>query len=102
MEDKKTKHFTIDTIGYNLKLDLYTEPNKGGNLSRFGFKGFKGGKIQLVGTHNISVKTYTNLNNAIKAGIKLSKLFENCEISICGVDYRGFTTKCVKLEDITN
>lgn len=102
MENKKTKHFTIDTIGYKLMLDLYTEPNKGGNLSRFGFKGFKNGKILLVGTHNISVKTYINLNNAIKAGIKLSKHFENCEIIIRGIDVRGFTTKCVKLEDITN
>lgn len=100
MENKKAEHFTIDTIGYKLMLDLYTEPNKGGNLSRFGFKGFKNGRVLLVGTHNISVKTYINLNNAIKAGIKLSKLFENCEITICGVDYRGFTTECVYLSDI--
>ena len=102
MENEKTKHFTIDTIGYKLMLDLHNEPTRSGDFSRFGFKGFKSGKILLVGTHNISVKTYINLNSAIKAGIKISKLFNNCEITICGVDYRGFTTKCVKLEDITN
>lgn len=100
MENKKIKHFTIDTIGYKLMIDLYTEQNKGGNLSRFGFKGFKSGKILLVGTHNISVKTYTNLNNAIKAGIKICEYFKNCEITICGVDVRGFTTECVYLSEI--
>lgn len=102
MENKKTKHFTIDTMGYQVVINLYSEPNKGGNMSKYALKDFRGDKVHLIGVNNISAKKYIHLNNAIKAGIKLFNLFNNCEIIIRGIDVRGFTTKCVKLEDITN
>jgi hypothetical protein len=100
MEDKKTKYFTIDTMGYQVVINLYSEPNNGGNMSKYALKGFRGDKIHLIGVYNISAKRYIHLNNAIKAGIKLSKHFENCEIIIRGIDVKGFTTKCVYLSEI--
>lgn len=104
-EDLKKKHFSEETFAYEIVIDLYSEPNKGGNMSRYAykglkFKGFKKGYIILSGVYDPNIKLYVNLANAIKAGQRISKSFKNCEVYICGIDYKGIKTHLVKLENL--
>lgn len=96
--DLKKKHFSEETIAYEIVIDLYSEP-KGGNMSRYALKGFKKGYIILSGVYDPNIKLYTNLANAIKAGQRASKYYKNCEVYICGVDYKG-GKNFVKLNEI--
>ena len=98
-EDLKKKHFSEETISYEIVIDFYSEPNKGGNMSRYAFKGFKKGYIILSGVYDPNIKLYTTLANAIKAGQKVYKFYKNCEVYICGVDYKG-GKNFVKLNEI--
>ena len=96
--DLKKKHFSEEIIAYEIVIDLYSE-QKGGNMSRYAFKGFKKGIVILSGVYDPNIKLYTSLANAIKAGQKISKSFKNCEVYICGVDYKG-GKNFVKLNEI--
>ena len=98
-EDLKKKHFSEETYAYEIVIDFYSEPNKGGNMSRYGFKGFKKGYIILSGVYDPNIKLYTSLINAIKAGQKVYKFYKNCEVYICGIDYKG-GKNFVKLNEI--
>lgn len=98
-EDLKKKHFSEETFAYEIVIDFYSEPNKGGNMSRYAFKGFKKGYIILSGVYDQNIKLYTSLANAIKAGQKVYNFYKNCEVYICGVDYKG-GKKFVKLNEI--
>ena len=97
--DLKKKHFSEETFAYEIVIDFYSEPNKGGNMSRYAFKGFKKGYIILSGVYDPNIKLYTSLSNAIKAGQKVYKFYKNCEVYICGVDYKG-SKNFVKLNEI--
>ena len=97
--DLKKKHFSEETIAYEIVIDFYSE-SKGGNMYRYAFKGFKKGYITLSGVYDPNIKRYTSLANAIKAGQKISKSFKNCEVYICGVDYKGTDLVKVKLENL--
>jgi hypothetical protein len=97
--DLKKKHFSEETIAYEIVIDLYSEPNKGGNMSRYALKGFKKGFVILSGVYDPNIKLYVNLTNAIKAGQKIYKYYKNCEVYICGVDYKG-GKNFVKLNEI--
>lgn len=98
--DLKAKHFTPETTFYKVVVDFYTEPNKGGNMSRYALKEFKQGKVVISGVYDIEIKRYVNLTNAIKAGQKLTQYFNNCEVSIIGIDHKGIATNWVKLENL--
>ena len=98
-EDLKKKHFSEETFAYEIVFDLYSEPNKGGNMSRYALKGFKKDNVILSGVYDPNIKLYVNLTNAIKAGQRISKSFKNCEVYICGVDYKG-GKNFVKLNEI--
>ena len=98
-EDLKKKHFSEETYAYEIVIDFYSEPNKGGNMLRYALKGFKKGYIILSGVYDPNIKLYVNLANAIKAGQKISKFYKNCEVYICGVDYKG-GKNFVKLNEI--
>jgi hypothetical protein len=98
--DLKNKHFSTDTRFYKIVVDFYTEPNKGGNMSRYAFEGFKKGKLILTGVYSSFVKMYCNLGNAIKVGKQLEQNTENAEVSIVGIDHKGITTDWVKLENL--
>ena len=97
--DLKKKHFSEETIAYEIVIDLYSEQNKGGNMSRYAFKGFKKGFVILSGVYDPNITLYTSLANAIKAGQKIYKYYKNCEVYICGVDYKG-GKNFVKLNEI--
>lgn len=97
--DLKKKHFSEETIAYEIVIDFYSEPNKGGNMSRYAFKGFKKGIVILSGVYDPNITLYTSLANAIKAGQKIYKSYKNCEVYICGVDYKG-GKNFVKLNEI--
>jgi hypothetical protein len=97
--DLKKKHFSEETFAYEIVIDLYSEPNKGGNMSRYALKGFKKGFVILSGVYDPNIKLYVNLTNAIKAGQKIYKYYKNCEVYICGVDYKG-GKNFVKLNEI--
>jgi cellulose biosynthesis protein BcsQ len=98
--DLKAKHFTPDTTSYKVVIEFYTEPNKKGKMSRYALKEFKKGKVVISEVYDIEIKRYVNLSNAIKAGQKLTQYFNNCEVSIIGIDYKGITTDWVKLENL--
>ena len=93
------KHFSEETLAYEIVIDFYSEPNKGGNMSRYAFKGFKKGFVILSGVYDPNITLYTSLANAIKAGQKIYKYYKNCEVYICGVDYKG-GKNFVKLNEI--
>jgi hypothetical protein len=97
-KDLKAKHFAPETRFYKIVVDFYTEPNKGGNMSRYAFDGFKKGKLILTGVYSHFVKKYCNLGNAIKVGKQLEQTTENAEVSILGYDHKGITTSWVKLD----
>lgn len=97
--DLKKKHFSEETLAYEIVIDFYSEPNKGGNMSRYAFKGFKKGFVILSGVYDPNITLYTSLANAIKAGQKIYKYYKNCEVYICGVDYKG-GKNFVKLNEI--
>ena len=99
-EDLKKKHFSEKTIAYEIVIDFYSEPNKGGNMSRYAFEGFKKGKLILTGVYSNFAKEYCNLGNAIKAGKRLEQDTENTEVSIVGIDHNGVITDWVKLENL--
>lgn len=102
--DLKAMHFNPETTSYKVLIEFYTEPNKKSKISRYALKyalkEFKNGAIVLSSVYNISVKHYTNLGYAIKAGQRVFKFYNNCEVSIIGIDRKGFTTNCVKLENL--
>jgi hypothetical protein len=98
--DLKATHFTPETTSYKVVIELYTEPNKKGKMSRYALKDFKQGKVIISEIYDIEIKRYVNLTNAIKAGQRLTQYFNNCEVSIVGIDYKGITTKWVKLENL--
>ena len=98
--DLKAKHFSPETTSYKVVVDFYTEPNKGGNMSRYAFEGFKKGRLILTGVYSHFVKKYCNLGNAIKVGKQLEQSTENIEVSIVGIDNKGITTDWVKLENL--
>ncbi len=98
--DLKATYFTPETTSYKVVVELYTEPNKKGKMSRYALKEFKKGKVVISEVYDIEIKRYVNLSNAIKAGQKLTQYFNNCEVSIVGIDYKGITTKWVKLENL--
>ena len=98
-KDLKAKYFTPETTSYKVVIEFYTEPNKGGNMSRYAFKGFKKGFVILSGVYDPNITLYTSLTNAIKAGQRISKTYKNCEVYICGVDYKG-GKNFVKLNEI--
>jgi cellulose biosynthesis protein BcsQ len=97
--DLKAMHFTPETTSYKVVIELYTEPNKKGNMSRYALKEFKQGKAVISGVYDIEIKRYVNLTNAIKAGQRLTQYFNNCEVSIIGIDHKGIATNWVKLEN---
>lgn len=99
-KDLKAMHFSPETTSYKIVVDFYTEPNKGGNMSRYAFEGFKKGRLILTGVYSHFVKKYCNLGNAIKVGKQLEQSTENVEVSIVGIDYKGITTDWVKLENL--
>ena len=99
-KDLKATHFTQETTSYKVVIELYTEPNKKGNMSRYALKDFKQGKVAISGVYDIEIKRYVNLTNAIKAGQKLTQYFNNCEVSIIGIDHKGIATNWVKLENL--
>ena len=99
-KDLKAMHFAPETTSYKIVVDFYTEPNKGGNMSRYAFEGFKKGRLILTGVYSHFVKKYCNLGNAIKVGKKLEQDTENAEVSIVGIDCTGITTDWVKLENL--
>lgn len=99
-KDLKAMNFTPETTSYKVVVDLYTEPNKKGNMSRYALKDFKQGKVVISGVYNPSIKRYVNLISAIKAGQRLEQYYKNCEISIIGIDHNGNTTNWVKLENL--
>ena len=43
--DLKAKHFSPVTKSYKVVIELYTEPNKKGKMSRYALKDFKQGKV---------------------------------------------------------
>lgn len=98
--DLKAKHFSPVTTSYKVVIELYTEPNKKGKMSRYALKDFKQGKVVISEIYDIEIKRYVSLTNAIKAGQRLTQYFNNCEVSIVGIDYKGFTTNWVKLENL--
>ena len=98
--DLKAMHFSPETTFYKVVVDFYTEPNKGGNMSRYAFEGFKKGKLILTGVYSCFVKMYCNLGNAIKVGKQLEQETENTEVSIIGIDHKGIATTWVKLENL--
>ena len=97
-EDLKKKHFSEETYAYEIVIDFYSEP-KGGNMYRYAFKGFNKKYIILSGVYDPNIKLYVNLANAIKAGQRISKSYKNCDVYICGVDYKG-GKNFVKLNEI--
>ena len=99
-KDLKAMHFAPETTSYKVVVDFYTEPNKGGNMSRYAFEGFKKGKLILTGVYSRFVKMYCNLGNAIKVGKQLEQSTENVEVSIVGIDHKGITTDWVRLENL--
>ena len=99
-KDLKATYFTPETTSYKVVVELYTEPNKGGNMSRYALKEFKQGKAVISGVYDIEIKRYVNLTNAIKAGQRLTQYFNNCEVSIVGYDHKGIATDWVKLENL--
>ena len=99
-KDLKAKHFAPDTTSYKVVIEFYSESGRKGNMSRYALKEFKKGKAVISGVYDIEIKRYVNLTNAIKAGQKLTQYFNNCEISIIGIDYKGITTDLVKLENL--
>ena len=98
--DLKAMHFSPETTFYKVVVDFYTEPNKGGNMSRYAIEGFKKGRLILTGVYSHFVKKYCNLGNAIKVGKQLEQSTENVEVSIVGIDHKGITTDWVKLENL--
>ena len=98
--DLKATHFTPETTSYKVVIELYSEPGRKGNMSRYVLKDFKQGKVVISEIYDIEIKRYVNLTNAIKAGQRLTQYFNNCEVSIVGIDYKGITTKWVKLENL--
>jgi hypothetical protein len=96
--DLKATYFTPETTSYKVVVELYTEPNKKGNMSRYALKEFKQGKVVITGVYNPAIKRYVNLTNAIKAGQRLAQYYNNCEVSIIGIDHKGNTTVWVKLD----
>ena len=98
--DLKATHFTPETTSYKVVVELYTEPNKKGKMSRYALKEFKQGKVVISEVYDIEIKRYVNLTNAIKAGQRLTRYFNNCEVSIVGIDHKGITTDWVKLENL--
>ena len=98
--DLKAMHFTPETTSYKVVVELYTEPNKKGKMSRYALKEFKQGKVVISEVYDIEIKRYVNLTNAIKAGQKLTQYFNNCEVSIIGIDHKGIATNWVKLENL--
>ena len=96
--DLKATHFTPETTSYKVVVELYTEPNKKGKMSRYALKEFKQGKVVISEVYDIEIKRYVNLTNAIKAGQRLTQYFNNCEVSILGIDNKGITTVWVKLD----
>ena len=99
-KDLKAKYFTPETTTYKVVVEFYTEPNKGGNMSRYAFEGFKKGKLILTEVYSHFVKKYCNLGNAIKVGKQLEQDTVNAEVSIIGIDHKGIATKWVKLENL--
>lgn len=99
-KDLKNKHFSTNTRFYKIVVEFYTEPNKGGNMSRYAFEGFKKGKLILTGVYSQFVKMYCNLGNAIKVGKQLVQNTENTEVSIIGIDHKGIATNWVKLDNL--
>ena len=99
-KDLKATYFTPETTSYKVVIELYTEPNKKGNMSRYAFEGFKKGRLILTGVYSHFVKKYCNLGNAIKVGKQLEQSTENIEVSIVGIDNKGITTDWVKLENL--
>lgn len=97
-KDLKAKCFTPETTSYKIVVEFYTEPNKGGNMSRYAFEGFKKGKLILTGVYSHFVKRYCNLGNAIKVGKQLEQTTENAEVIIVGYDHKGIATVWVKLD----
>lgn len=100
IKDLKNKHFSTNTIFYKIVVEFYTEPNKGGNMSRYAFEGFKKGRLILTEVYSHFVKKYCNLGNAIKVGKQLVQNTENTEVSIIGIDHKGITTDWVKLDNL--
>jgi hypothetical protein len=96
--DLKATYFTPETTSYKVVVELYTEPNKKGNMSRYALKEFKQGKVVITGVYNPAIKRYVNLTNAIKAGQRLAQYYNNCEVSIIGIDHKGIATVWVKLD----
>ena len=99
-KDLKAMHFNPETTSYKVVIELYTEPNKKGNMSRYALKEFKQGKVVISGVYDIEIKRYVNLTNAIKAGQRLTQYFNNCKVSILGIDHKGITKDWVKLENL--
>lgn len=99
-KDLKAKHFAPETTSYKVVIEFYSEPGRKGNMSRYALKEFKQGKAVISGVYDIEIKRYVNLTNAIKAGQKLTQYFNNCEISILGIDHKGITKDWVKLENL--
>ena len=100
IKDLKAMHFTPETTYYKVVVEFYTEPNKGGNMSRYAFEGFKKGRLILTDVYSHFVKKYCNLGNAIKVGKQLEQETENTEVSIIGIDHKGIATTWVKLENL--
>lgn len=98
VNDLKATYFTPETTSYKVVVEFYTEPNKKGKMSRYALKEFKQGKAVISEVYDIEIKRYVNLTNAIKAGQKLTQYFNNCEVSIIGIDHKGITTVWVKLD----
>ena len=96
----KAMYFRPETRYYKIVVEYYTEPNKGGNMSRYAFEGFKKGRLILTEVYSHFVKKYNNLGNAIKVGKQLEQETENTEVSIIGIDHKGITTSWVKLENL--
>jgi hypothetical protein len=99
-KELKAKYFTPETTSYKIVVEFYTEPNKGGNMSRYAFEGFKKGRLILTGVYSHFVKKYCNLGNAIKVGKQLVQNTENTEVSIIGIDHKGIATNWVKLDNL--
>lgn len=98
IKDLKNKYFSTNTRFYKIVVEFYTEPNKGGNMSRYAFEGFKKGRLILTEVYSHFVKKYCNLGNAIKVGKQLVQTTENAEVIIVGYDHKGIATVWVKLD----
>ena len=85
---------------YRVSLDLFSEDNFKGNMSRYYLYDFpKRGKVTFVGSIMLAHK-YSTFGNAKKAGEKLLNQFPRGRVNICGCDYLGVEIDSTTIQNI--